>query len=98
MFTAESGITTSSQDFESYGKVAMLELYISHSSAWTAGNQYQIGSIGSSYRPAVNAGGSLGTSGVAILLANGNVYVRPIASDALSANSSTYVRFTYLLA
>lgn len=97
MFTPASGITVSSQSFKSFGNVAMLEIYISHTSAWTVGTQVNIGAVDTGYKPAVNAGGIIGTIGVTLLATNGNIYVRPLFSESLGAGGSLYVRFTYLL-
>ena len=97
MFSPATGITANSQKLTKVGKVAQLELYISHSAQWTVGNQYNVGTIASAYRPVMNCAGVIGTFGVAAALADGSTYARPLANVELAANNSSYVRFTYLL-
>ena len=98
IFTAGSGITISSQEISIFGKVAQLELLIKHSSAWSVGTQYNVGTIASAYRPSQNSGGTMGSSGSALVLSDGKVYCRPFVNSALAANSQNYLRFTYILA
>jgi hypothetical protein len=93
-----SGITLRSAKLSTVGKLAQLELWITHSSAWTVGTQYSIGTL-TAHRPASNTSGFVGTMGIGLLIAgNGNLYARPLANAEVAAGSSTYVRFTYLLA
>ena len=100
ILTAASGITIVSQSLVRFGKTAMLELNLKHSSAWTAGTQYGVGTIASSYLPALNTGGTFHNSGTAVLLSAGGVYVRPAVSgmSELAANAEFSVRITYILA
>lgn len=98
IFTAGSGITISSQKISIFGKVAQLELLIKHSSAWSVGTQYNVGTIASKYRPTQDCGGTMGTIGAAIVLSDGKVYCRPFINSELAANSQNYLRFTYILA
>lgn len=98
IFTAASGISTVSQKFYRHGKVAQLVLQIKHTSAWTVGTAYNVGTVNSGYRPVDMAAGTVGTHGIANLNADGSVYVRTLASVEIAANSSSYVKFTYILA
>lgn len=93
-----SGITLRSATLSTVGKLAQLELWITHSSAWTVGTQYSIGTLAITHRPASNIAGFVGTMGIGLLVAgNGNLYARPLTNAEVAAGNSTYVRFTYLL-
>lgn len=97
IFTPGSGVTIQAVSFTRFGKLAQLELQISHEMEWQLGVQHNIGTVAAGYRPAVNAGGTMSTNGVAVLVNNGLVYVRPTVNAELAAGSKALVRFTYLL-
>jgi len=98
LFTPASGITVESQSFTSYGKIAFLDIYVKHASAWNVGSQYNIGTVADGYRPAQNSFGVLGSFGVTVILPSGDAYVRPLASvGENAANASAYARFVYIL-
>lgn len=100
IFTAGSGISITSQKLVRFGKTVQLDLELKHTAAWSAGTQYNIGTLATGYRPAVNAGGTFHNSGTAAILTGGAVYVRPAVANLgeLAANATFAVRATYILA
>ena len=106
IFSPASGITNVSVNYAQFGKLAMLEIYFKHTSAWawytnsTTSNQYNIGTLTTNYRPKINSAGTGNTSMVAAVLTTGAVYLRPVYNWAtdLAANGAVYARFTYILA
>ena len=98
VITARSGFTITGVEFHRWGKLAMLQVTFTHTAAWSAGTQYLIADVKDGYKPAVNAGGVMATSGAALLGANGYLYVRPHTTAETAAGASSFARFTYLLA
>lgn len=96
IFSPASGVSVESETLYVFGKVAHLELVLKHASAWSNGVQLNIGTVNQGYRPKVNIGAVMNTSGLCLLLSTGAVYVRPMSNN-YSAGDTENLRFTYLL-
>lgn len=89
-----SGITLNSISCKTYGGIGMLAISFTHSSSWTSGSTYSVGTVVAAYRPVQNIKGSSYSSNVnleAHYTSAGAILGLPRANR--SANTREYVAF-----
>lgn len=95
--TAASGFTIASATYAQWGKLAMLRLNITSANALTANQYISSATILSGKRPVIAAPGTpINTTLVRTYIdTNGTVYI--VTTNAVPANTTFYMIYTYLL-
>lgn len=96
IITASSGVTISAARVAYWGKVAMLQLNLSRSSATSNGGTFTVGTVKPAYQPQYQAGGC-GERLIGELATNGTLKVRNVSGSQIAANTTVYITFTYIL-
>lgn len=98
VLTAASGVTVSEVQFCKWGKLAMVFIHLTPGTAINSGNELQVATLKSGYRPKFEAGGvMLSPIGITSWHGdNGAILIRPAVN--IAATTNVWIAATYILA